>query len=112
MGDTLQLWNKENALKRMMGKQALLDKIIELFLAQFPSVWISAKSDVASCNWPAVKSQAHTLKGSAAELGLERLAQALSTLERAASTEDKALATQARDEVDAIFEKTFPLLSR
>lgn len=110
MDDTL-LWNKENALKRMMGKQALLDKLTNLFLAQFPEAWTSAKTDVANYNWIEVKSHAHTLKGSAAELGLERLAQALYTLERAAGAEDTALAGKARDEVDAIYEKTLPLLT-
>ncbi|WP_414828590.1 Hpt domain-containing protein [Alteromonas sp. H39] len=112
MGDTTLLWNKEGALKRMMGKQALLDKIIDLFLAQFPQVWTSAKSAVANSNWKEVASQAHTLKGSAAELGLERLADALRVLEHAARTEDETSAIKAQVEVDAVVEKTLPLLTR
>lgn len=111
MSDQLLLWNKEAALNRMMGKPALLEKVTGLFLAQFPEVWASAKSNIAQRNWAQVKAQAHTLKGSAAELGLEALADVLFSLERAASSQDLDQATEAQSRIEFISKETLTLLN-
>ena len=112
MSETPLLWNKEKALARMMGKQALLDKVTTLFLAQFPSVWASTKSDLEQRNWAQVKAQSHTLKGSAAELGLEALAAALFSLEQAAASQEEAQAIEAQIQIESVSEQTLTILNK
>lgn len=110
MSETPLLWNKDAALARMMGMQSLLDKVTGLFLAQFPEAWASTQVHLEQKDWTEVKAKAHTLKGSAAELGLEALADALFSLERAAAEQDEPRALEAKAQIESISHKTLPLL--
>ena len=73
---------------RVPDEPAALDELIDLFLADASQRWSSMEDAVARRDGAAVRLLAHTLKGSACNLGGSRLAALMQPVEAAASASD------------------------
>jgi HPt (histidine-containing phosphotransfer) domain-containing protein len=74
------------ALARVNGKQALLWRLVRDFRQRHGDAAVRMQALIAGARWQEVRDLAHTLKGVASTLGMERVAAAASQLEIAAQT--------------------------
>ena len=89
-----QVWDEASALKRMVGKQSLLLKLVHLFLDEMPARVEKLTSAIKSNNIEEVKQLAHTIKGVAGNLSAAQLQQSAADIELAAKNEDLAEANK------------------
>ncbi|MDP5255459.1 MULTISPECIES: ATP-binding protein [unclassified Vibrio] len=75
------IWNKENALERMLNNEALLNKIASMFLNTAEQKMLSLSQTLEEGNKEAIRKQSHAIKGLAADLGAERLTNKLAEME-------------------------------
>ncbi len=73
----LVMWDKDAALKRIMGKQDLLFKLVEVFLAESPKRMLNLEEAVHNADCKTIREITHSIKGIAGTIGalvLEELA--------------------------------------
>ena len=85
---TEMVFNKEAALKRLMGKEALLKRLAGSFLQSLEESFANIQQAIEAGDHEAVRLHAHTLKGTASNVGGEKLQQASAQLEHAAKDEE------------------------
>lgn len=68
-----QLFNKTLALQRMLGKQAVLEKMCHLFIQEHGNDVTKLASSIAEKNFSQTQTLAHSLKGLSGSLGAEVL---------------------------------------
>jgi len=85
--DTLLVWDKPNTLKRLMNKEALLAQLANIYLAENSQRMATFDSAIQSGIPAEINKIAHTIKGIAANLGLNRLQYYTNELEQAAKNE-------------------------
>ena len=76
--------------ERLEGDQALIDLILQKFVATLPAQLELIKNATRECQAEKVELLAHSLKGSAAEIGAQALREAAGALEMAGHTRDLA----------------------
>lgn len=81
---SMPIWNKNNALERMLNNEALLNKIATMFLSSAEQKMLSLEETLTQGNKEAIRKQSHAIKGLAADLGAERLTLKLAELEKLA----------------------------
>jgi len=86
--DELAIWDKEAALKRILGKKALLQSLIEVFLNETPERLENIKKAIDDGDTKQVQYLAHTIKGVAANLSASSLQQHAASIEVAAKDAD------------------------
>ena len=77
------IWDKQDAIARMMGKEEVLIPIVEIFAADADPMVEKIKTAAQTDDWPSIGKAAHALKGMAANLSAPELrvqAAALETL--------------------------------
>ncbi len=110
--NTAELWNKDHALRRMMGKESLLQRVVALFLEQFPEQWQALSEDLDQGDLAGVQRRAHTLKGSAGELALPALQQCLGAIEQAARHGDHPATSYAFEQSRQVADNTLSRLQQ
>jgi signal transduction histidine kinase/DNA-binding NarL/FixJ family response regulator len=100
----LPLWDEADALHRLGGNSALLDKIIESFMKDGPKSLGALKEALIQNNSEDAQLHAHSLKGSAGNVGALRLQDIGKHLEAAAKNKNLS-------EVNAGFEECACILS-
>jgi signal transduction histidine kinase/DNA-binding response OmpR family regulator len=78
----LAVFNLTLALKRCGGDAELLDDVLAVFREAFPELLQELTTAAEQSDWTTLQRVAHTLKGSAGNLGAERLQAAAGQLER------------------------------
>jgi CheY-like chemotaxis protein len=78
------LWDRDGALSRLGGREALLEKIVESFVSDAPIMISSLEEAIKTHNLEAAQLHAHSLKGSSANIGAVALAEISKLLEQAA----------------------------
>ncbi|WP_210418719.1 response regulator [Aliikangiella coralliicola] len=81
--DELPCWDKQAALKRVLGKQPLLKKLMALFIEDMPGNIQDLKEAVESGDADKVRHIAHTIKGAAGNISGLRLQESARLLELA-----------------------------
>ncbi|QJR80181.1 Hpt domain-containing protein [Alteromonas pelagimontana] len=81
-----KLWNREAALSRLMGNEELLQRVASIFVNSAPDKINLLEEAIVRHDQDAVRLLSHTLKGSAGEIGLERLWASVAQLETLASS--------------------------
>jgi PAS domain S-box-containing protein len=84
------VWDKNGALKRVMGKEKLLLRLITLFIEDTPNKISSLEQAVKDSNIAEVKLIAHTVKGLAGNINAEQLRASSEKLEKFARDENTA----------------------
>ncbi len=83
MSDTLITFNRDGALQRLMNNETLLNRILEIFFGQAEARFSDIRQDIQLGRYTEARATAHGLKGSAGEVGAERLHRCLGDLEKA-----------------------------
>lgn len=84
----LPVWDRAGLLERLMGDESLVALIIEGFVADIPHRLDALRHHLATGDSESALLQAHTIKGSAANVGGEMMRQAAHQLEEAVSQGD------------------------
>ena len=93
--DALPVWDKDEALSRIMGKADLLAHLLQIYLDDVPAILNALEASIEAQNLQEVSSKAHALKGMAANLSAKQLQQSARDLEAAAKAADaKAVAAK------------------
>lgn len=82
------VWHKSEALNRLAGSEEVLQKLIDLFLADLDTVKESFSAGMQQQDYKLITTTAHTQKSVAGNLSLNQLYIALSELEKASINED------------------------
>ncbi|WP_428034801.1 ATP-binding protein [Amphritea sp.] len=89
------LWNKHKALQQLNQKQALLQRIIEIYLKSAPQILKTLQDAAQSGDTAALISAAHSLKGTSANVGATRIVERARLLElEAAQMSGHEIATE------------------
>jgi PAS domain S-box-containing protein len=80
-GEDIPDINMEAALMRLMGKEALVRKVLEAFVSEFPRLIESLESHVSNGERASAERLAHTIKGAAANSGCERISATAALME-------------------------------
>lgn len=83
MSDTPITFNREGALQRLMNNETLLNRILEIFFGQAEPRLSDIRQDIQQGRYSDAQATTHGLKGSAGEVGAERLHRCLGDLEKA-----------------------------
>ncbi len=84
---TIQIWDKEDALQRVMQKNELLKMLINIFLDEMPERLIELKAAVNAKDAEQIRQISHTIKGVAGNLSALLLQKNSSDLESLAKSE-------------------------
>lgn len=85
---TIDIWDRPSALKRLGGKEKLLDKLLVLFLSEASERVTELQQAVDAEDSENTRILAHTVKGSAANISALQLQDVASKLEQAATNAD------------------------
>ncbi len=85
----LEIFDKEGVLNRLMGDEEFLQVIVELFLQDMPEQLTAMKNYVELGEADMAGSQAHKIKGAAANIGAEAVFAVARDMEDAAKAGDK-----------------------
>jgi HPt (histidine-containing phosphotransfer) domain-containing protein len=77
----LALWDQETALNRMGFKEGLLSKVINMFLADLPQQQATIEQAIKVHDYDTAAKMAHSIKGSSASIGADRLSLVTKQLE-------------------------------
>ena len=81
MSELLPIWDQSGALRRLMNKEALLQRVLLMFLDQAEPRLMEIRADINQGRISQAKATTHMLKGSAGEVGAMRLHASLGRLE-------------------------------
>lgn len=79
------VWNKPEALQRLMNNETLLNRVAVMFVKTTPEQLVQLQTSIMTCDYDTAQRLAHTLKGASANIGAELLADVCARLEKAAS---------------------------
>merc|ERR1712000_389557 len=94
----IPVWNKADALTRLMNNQNLLDRVTDLYLSSTPCLLDKLKQSVTQNDLSAAQSEAHTLKGASGNIGAEQMMALFAAIEAAAKE-------QHEDEIQSLVEQ-------
>ncbi|WP_018983817.1 Hpt domain-containing protein [Salinimonas chungwhensis] len=77
------VWNRQSALQRLMNNEALLNRILKIFFEQAETHLTAIRDNIQQGRLEEARAAAHALKGSAGEVGADRMHQHLGQLENA-----------------------------
>jgi PAS domain S-box-containing protein len=67
------VWDKNGLLSRLMGDNAIAEKVIKIFLEQTPTQILELKKALKDADLPTVERLSHNIKGASANIGAGRL---------------------------------------
>lgn len=85
---SLSVFDRADALSRIAEDEALLDTLLEMFIANAPDYLGEIDAALSPPDWPRLARAAHTLKSILATFSAGRGEAAAQALERAARSED------------------------
>lgn len=101
----MEIWDRPSALRRLGGKEKLLDRLILLFINEASNHVAELQQAIETEDTVNVRILAHTIKGSAANVSALQLQALASKLEQAASHSDisdfKTLHTELKEAFNA-----------
>ncbi|MFA6583019.1 MAG: PAS domain S-box protein, partial [Elusimicrobiaceae bacterium] len=101
----IAVFDRADILKRVMGDEQLTEKLIAGFLQDIPRQIELLRGFIDTGDMPATETQAHSIKGAAANIAGEKLREAALKLEKAAMRNDRAAVTALLPELVTEFER-------
>ncbi|MEO2266594.1 ATP-binding protein [Pseudoalteromonas sp. YIC-656] len=92
----VELWDRDAALKRLLNKEDLLNKICAMFVKTAPNKMAILEEAVASGEYDSVRQAAHAFKGLCGEISAVPLHSLLAQIEDAASNNSLAVEPQLK----------------
>lgn len=108
INNDLPVWNKADALVRLMNNEGLLQRVITLFLSTAPAQLDELKS-AAVTDLALTQRLAHSMKGICGNIGAEQMMNLCARLEQAAKAGDSSLCGQLATQMDEV---AIPLLQQ
>lgn len=99
-------WNKEEALDRLGGKEKLLRRIIASFLEEAPNILDQLAIAIQNNHFEEAQLHAHSLKGSAANIGATSIQNITKKMEDGAKERDRILLEENFIPLEAVLNKT------
>lgn len=109
---SLAIIDREDALSRIGGDEALLQTLIDMFLADYDDYVRNIDEPFAAADWARFTRGAHTLKGVLATLSAHRPHDKAVALELAAKAEDPAASQRLIGELKQELDRLLPELRR
>ena len=103
--DEADIFNQDELLNRTGGDEELLEELLNLFLKNFPDQLQALKQALQHNDIEQVAHQAHTIKGSSANMGAYALKNAALSMETAGKDNDPVLAQAALKQLYSEFNK-------
>lgn len=110
--DELSIWDKTEAMSRLGGNEALLGKIIRSFVHDAPKMLDALQKSVQMNDAPSVQLHAHSIKGSAGNVGAKKLQNIAKIIELAAKEGNRALYKGAMKELQQAMQEALAQLER
>jgi PAS domain S-box-containing protein len=99
-GDEAAVFDKDDLIRRLMGDENLLRSILAGFIKGMPKYLAAIRDGLAQQDAEALRRSAHTLKGSAANVGAHALSAVAQQIEQAGAAGDFAAAAARMDMLD------------
>lgn len=104
-------WNYEDAMKRAGGDEESLNRAIELFLHEIPTLISDLKEAIEKGNFTAIQMRAHALKSASAQVSAVTLRMSSKKIEIAAREKNRPLVEVLFTEFETIVDKTLMLIN-
>jgi HPt (histidine-containing phosphotransfer) domain-containing protein len=79
--DSTSLWQREKALQRLAGNQALLKRVVEMFIEQIDEKYLTLTTALSNKEQEEVRFISHAIKGVSGDVGAELLLHKASSIE-------------------------------
>ena len=76
-----QIWNRDAAIARLGGNEGLLNRIVEMFLAQIKEKQHALHEGVKSLDAESIRFHSHSMKGASGDVGADALREKASSIE-------------------------------
>ncbi len=91
MENEIPVYDREAFLERLAGDRGIADYILEVFVEQLPGQTGDLLVAVQAGDWAGAADRAHSIKGSAANVGAERIRKLALEVEKACERRDPAV---------------------
>ena len=105
-----QFWNKEAAMNRLGGNEGLLNRIVEMFLAQIAQKQQALHKAVSEQDIEGVRFTSHAMKGVSGDVGADAVREKASSIENKAKRNDLTDIAQDIQELDSLIEHTIEVM--
>lgn len=76
-----QIWNRDAAVARLGGNESLLNRIVEMFLAQIKEKQHALHEGVKALDAESIRFHSHSMKGASGDVGADALREKASSIE-------------------------------
>ena len=105
-----QLWNRDAAISRLGGNEGLLNRIVEMFLAQIGQKQQALQSAATALDVEAVRFNSHAMKGVSRDGGADAIREKASSIENKAKQDDLSEIVQDITELDSLIKQTIAVM--
>ncbi|WP_370166600.1 ATP-binding protein [Marisediminitalea sp.] len=105
---SLPIWDKGAALGRLMNNEALLNKLVDIFLSGAEPIFAELSAAVHNGDYETVRQRSHKLKGQTGEIGAQQLYDTMSKLEQSAKNQEPDINTRfnvAKTQFEALLDE-------
>ena len=105
-----QLWNRDAAISRLGGNEGLLNRIVEMFLAQIEQKQQALQIAARAFDVEAVRFNSHAMKGVSGDVGADAIREKASSIESKAKQDDLSEIVQDIKELDSLIQQTIAVM--
>jgi len=105
-----KLWNKKAALSRLAGNEALLSRIVEMFLAQIDGKQEAMNKAIAQGDIEAIRFNSHAIKGVSGDVGADLVRAQAALIEQKAKKGDISDAEKDNEKLETLIGATITLM--
>lgn len=105
-----QLWNRDAAISRLGGNEGLLNRIVDMFLAQIEQKHDALIKAVAEMNLEAVRFTSHSMKGASGDVGADAIRGKAAAIEMKAKQDDTNSLHEDMRELHALISQTIKVM--
>ncbi len=105
---SVPIWDKTAALGRLMNNEALLNKLVDIFLSGAEPLFSELAIAVQNNDYETVRQRSHKLKGQTGEIGAQQLYDTMSKLEQSAKKQEPDIKTRfnvAKTQFEALLDE-------
>ena len=107
----IKVWDKDAALARTIGKEDLLRRVIDAYMAETPALVTKLSEAIKSEDLENSAYLAHTIKGASLNISADRLSELSATIEASSKAQDQAAVALLMDQLNEEAEALFAILN-
>ncbi|AGP77705.1 sensor/response hybrid [Alteromonas mediterranea 615] len=105
-----KLWNKEAAISRLGGNEGLLNRIVEMFLAQIEQKQNALQASVEAEDAEGVRFNSHAMKGVSGDVGADAIREKAAEIEVKAKQGDLSNVVSDMAALDDLIQQTVDVM--